>query len=128
MTFAYLGAPRTTRQGRAMSLLGAIGAIAALRGIGFVGMIGGVHAPILLLLPYIALIAACVLGYLSISRAVIIEPPAFITEAVGKLIERIARRAGTPRGADVMMAGTLSRYFGMRFLMAVSPCSPACSR
>ncbi len=94
VTYAYLGAPRTTRQGRTTSLLGAIGAISALRGIGFAGMIGGVHAPILLVLPYIALIAACVLGYLSISRAVIIEPPAFIAEAFGKLTERIARRAG----------------------------------
>ena len=32
MTYAYLGAPRTTRQGRTLSLLGAIGAVAALRG------------------------------------------------------------------------------------------------
>jgi lipopolysaccharide export system permease protein len=94
VTYAYLGAPRTTRQGRTSSLLGAIGAISALRGIGFAGMIGGVHAPILLVLPYLALISACVLGYLSISRAVIIEPPAFLTAWIGKLTERIARRAG----------------------------------
>jgi lipopolysaccharide export system permease protein len=94
VTYAYLGAPRTTRQGRTTSLLGAIGAISALRGIGFAGMIGGVHTPILLVLPYLALLAACVLGYLSISRAIIIEPPAFIHEAIGKLIERISRRAG----------------------------------
>jgi lipopolysaccharide export system permease protein len=95
VTYAYLGAPRTTRQGRTTSLLGAIGAISALRGIGFAGMIGGVHTPILLVLPYIALIAACVLGYLSISRAIIIEPPVFISEAIGKLVERISRRAGS---------------------------------
>ena len=37
LTFAYLGAPRTTRQNRTMSLLGALGAAALLRGIGFFG-------------------------------------------------------------------------------------------
>ena len=51
-----------------MSLLGAIGVVAALRGIGFVGMIVGVHTPIALLLPYVALAAPFVLGYLAISR------------------------------------------------------------
>ena len=68
---------------------------AALRGIGFAGMIGGVHAPILLVLPYLALLSACVLGYLSISRAIIIEPPVFITESIGRLMERISRRTGS---------------------------------
>lgn len=95
VTYAYLGAPRTTRQGRTTSLLGAIGAISALRGIGFAGMIGGVHTPILLVLPYLALIGACALGYFSISRAIIIEPPVFLNEAIGKLMERISRRAGS---------------------------------
>src|SRR5207253_1592185 len=41
LTFAYLCAPRTTRQSRAMSLITAIAAVAALRGIGFVGAISG---------------------------------------------------------------------------------------
>ena len=68
VTYAYLGAPRTTRQGRTTSLLAAIGVISALRGIGFAGMIAGVQTPIALVLPYLALIAACVLGYFSISR------------------------------------------------------------
>src|SRR5262249_25647312 len=76
MTYAYLGAPRTTRQSRTMSLLGAISVVAALRGLGFVGMIAGVHTPIALVLPYLALAAAFVLGYFAISRGVIIEPPA----------------------------------------------------
>src|SRR5713101_2972931 len=61
MTYAYLGAPRTTRQSRTMSLLGAIGVVAALRGLGFIGMIAGVHTPAALLLPYIALAAGSVL-------------------------------------------------------------------
>jgi len=94
MTYAYLGAPRTTRQSRTMSLLGAVGAVAALRGLGFVGMIAGVNTPIALLLPYIALIAASVLGYVAISRGVIIEPPAWMTTFINTLTERFAQRTG----------------------------------
>jgi lipopolysaccharide export system permease protein len=92
MTYAYLGAPRTTRQSRTMSLLGAIGVTSALRGLGFVGMIAGVHTPIALLLPYLALAAAFLLGYFAISRGVIIEPPAFIANAITAFMERMARR------------------------------------
>lgn len=98
VTYAYLGAPRTTRQGRTTSLLAAIGVISALRGIGFAGMIAGVHTPIALVLPYLALIAACVLGYFSISRAIIIEPPAYVTDAISSLMERLTRRAGDLMG------------------------------
>jgi lipopolysaccharide export system permease protein len=72
--------------------------MAALRGIGFVGMIAGVHTPIALLLPYLALIAAFALGYFAISRGVIIEPPAFIANAVTAFMERLAQRAGAAMG------------------------------
>ena len=95
MTYAYLGAPRTTRQSRTMSLLGAIGAVAALRGLGFVGMIAGVHTPAALVLPYIALLAGSVLGYLAISRGVILEPPAAVTNLINAITERFAQRVGT---------------------------------
>jgi lipopolysaccharide export system permease protein len=98
MTYAYLGAPRTTRQGRTMSLMGAIGVVAALRGLGFVGMIAGVNAPFALVLPYLALIATFVLGYFAISRAIIIEPPAFVTNAITAVTERIAQRTGALMG------------------------------
>jgi lipopolysaccharide export system permease protein len=92
MTYAYLGAPRTTRQSRTMSLLGAISVVSALRGIGFVGMIAGVHTPIALLLPYLALATSFVLGYLAISRGIILEPPAFISNAIAAITERMAQR------------------------------------
>ena len=120
MTYAYLGAPRTTRQGRTMSLMGAIGVVAALRGLGFVGMIAGVHTPIALVLPYLALTrdASC-WDICAISRGVIIEPPAFITNAITAIMERIAQRTSARDGAIAMIAGTLSRYFGWRFLAAV---------
>jgi len=98
LTYAYLGAPRTTRQGRTVSLLGAIAAVSALRGLGFVGMIAGVHTPAILLLPYLALVATFVLGYFAISRAVIIEPPAFISNAITAIMESITRRTGAAMG------------------------------
>jgi lipopolysaccharide export system permease protein len=98
MTYAYLGAPRTTRQGRTMSLMGAISVVSALRGLGFVGMIAGVHTPIVLVLPYLALTAAFVLGYLAISRGIIIEPPAFLTSSITALMQRITQRSNALMG------------------------------
>ena len=98
LTFAYLGAPRTTRQGRTTSLLAAIGMVAAVRGVGFVAMVAGVHTPIVLALPYVALAGALVLGYLSISRGFVVEPPAFIANAINTLAERLTQRAGGPMG------------------------------
>src|SRR5437867_861316 len=98
MTFAYLGAPRTTRQGRAMSVMGTISAVAALRGLGFAGMIAGVHTPIALLLPYLGLIAAFAFGYFAISRGVIIEPPAIVANAITAVMERIAQRTNLLMG------------------------------
>jgi lipopolysaccharide export system permease protein len=89
--FAYLGTPRTTRQGRAMSLVGAISAVLALRGLGFTGMIAGVHTPIALVLPYVGLIVTFALGYVVVSRGIIIEPPAFVTNAITAAMERITR-------------------------------------
>jgi lipopolysaccharide export system permease protein len=98
ITFAYLGAPRTTRQSRTLSLIAAIGAVTALRGIGFVGTLAGAHAPLALIGPYLALILAAAFGYYGISRGLIIEPPAFILNAIAALAERMAERA-QPRGA-----------------------------
>jgi lipopolysaccharide export system permease protein len=92
--YAYLGAPRTTRQSRAFSLFGAIGVSSALRMMGFFGIIGGVHSPIALLLPYLALAATFALGYFAISRGVIIEPPPLVANAITAITERIVRRTG----------------------------------
>jgi lipopolysaccharide export system permease protein len=94
VTFAYLGAPRTTRQSRATSLAAAIGVIAALRSLGFLGMVLGINSPTALAIPYVMLSAAFVLGYLGISRGVIIEPPAAIINFISTITERIAQRAG----------------------------------
>jgi lipopolysaccharide export system permease protein len=95
IAFAYLGAPRTTRQSRTMSMLGAVTGVGLLRLIGFASTVFGANAPWLLSLQYIALIAAFVFGYLVIRRGLILEPPAFLTRLVATLTERFAQRFAT---------------------------------
>jgi lipopolysaccharide export system permease protein len=98
VTFAYLGAPRTTRQSKNLSILSAIAAVVILRGTGFVGVLAGSRVPAALLIPYAALSAALAFGYWGISRGVIIEPPAFIVDAVAKLTERMSERSARLTG------------------------------
>jgi lipopolysaccharide export system permease protein len=98
VTFAYLGAPRTTRQSRTVSLLSAIAVVAVLRGSGFVGLLAGTRVPAALLIPYVAIAAAFGFGYWGISRGVIIEPPAFIVDAIAGFMQRMAERTARLTG------------------------------
>jgi lipopolysaccharide export system permease protein len=92
ITYAYLGAPRTTRQSRGMSLAFAITGVALVRFAGFASTVFGVKFPPALALQYVALFTALGLGLSAISRGAIIEPPAFITNTVAMLTERLSRR------------------------------------
>jgi len=92
IAFAYLGAPRTTRQSRTMSMVGAIMGVGVLRLIGFVSTVFGATVPAMLALQYVALAAAFVGGYLVIRRGLILEPPAFLTRFINALTERLSRR------------------------------------
>jgi lipopolysaccharide export system permease protein len=93
IAYVFLGAPRTTRQSRTWSLMGAIGGVTLLRLIGFVCTVVGVQVPAILSLEYIAIVAVIALGCLAISRGVILEPPAFLVNLVNAVVERFARRA-----------------------------------
>jgi lipopolysaccharide export system permease protein len=93
ITFAYLGAPRTTRQGRTMSIVGASVAIAVLRLLGFVAIVLCIRHPWVLPLQYALLAVASALGLYAIHRGLEIEPPAFVTDAVAALTARFARPA-----------------------------------
>jgi lipopolysaccharide export system permease protein len=95
VTYAYLGAPRTTRQSRTMSLVSAVGGVALLRTIGFASMVFGINRPIALSFQYIAVLATSALGLTAIARGTIIEPPAFMTNAIANITERLARRFAT---------------------------------
>jgi lipopolysaccharide export system permease protein len=93
ITFAYLGAPRTTRQGRAMSIAGASIVIAVLRLLGFVAIVLCVKYPWVLALQYTLLLVAASLGLYAIHRGLEIEAPAFVTNAVNAVIARLPRPA-----------------------------------
>jgi len=95
VAFAYLGAPRTTRQSRTWSMISAVGGVAALRVIGFASMVFGIKHPMALTFQYIAVFAAAVFGLFAIAQAVIIEPPAFMVRASSFITERLARRFAT---------------------------------
>ncbi len=92
IAYAYLGAPRTTRQSRTLSMFGAIGGVALLRLIGFASTVFGATMPWMLALQYLTLAAAIGAGLYVIRRGLIIEPPAFISDWLAALTERLGRR------------------------------------
>lgn len=95
IAFAYLGAPRTTRQSRTLSMVGAVAGVGLLRLVGFASTVFGAAVPWLLSLQYIAILAAFVAGFFVIRRGLILEPPAFITNAVSAVTERLMQRFAT---------------------------------
>jgi lipopolysaccharide export system permease protein len=95
IAFAYLGAPRTTRQSRTMSMLGAIGGVALLRLTGFASTVFGANVPWMLSLQYVALAVAFGGGIYVIRSGLILEPPAFMTNRLSAFVERVAQRFAT---------------------------------
>jgi lipopolysaccharide export system permease protein len=96
IAYAYLGAPRTTRQSRTLSMLGAVGGVALLRLIGFASTVFGAALPWMLALQYLTLAAAIGAGLYVIRRGLIIEPPVFIADWLAALTERLGRRFVAP--------------------------------
>jgi len=95
IAFAYLGAPRTTRQSRTMSMIGAVGGVALLRMIGFASTVFGAVVPSLLVLQYLAMALAVGLGLWVIHNGLVLEPPAFLVNWLTALSERISQRFAT---------------------------------
>ena len=116
IAFAYLGAPRTTRQSRTMSMLGAIGGVALLRLTGFVSTVFGATVPWMLSLQYVALVAAFGGGLFVIRRGLILEPPAFIANWLAALTERIM-----PTLRDAMSSHADHRRNTWRVISAALP-------
>jgi lipopolysaccharide export system permease protein len=96
IAFAYLGAPRTTRQSRMLSMVGAVGGVALLRLTGFVSTVFGATMPWMLSLQYLAIVVAFAFGLFVIRTGLILEPPAFLTNWLAALTERITQRFATP--------------------------------
>jgi lipopolysaccharide export system permease protein len=92
LCFAILGAPRTSRQSRELSLIMAIVAGGALRLIGFACNVLAAQSVIAIFVLYGSIALALGLGALVIARGQVIEPPTFLTQGFGKLFERLSAR------------------------------------
>jgi lipopolysaccharide export system permease protein len=90
--FAILGAPRTSRQSRELSIIVAIVAAGSLRLIGFACNVFSGQSMIAILVLYASLIVAFALGVFAIARGAVIEPPTFLTQPITTLLERLSRR------------------------------------
>ncbi len=91
LAYMFLGPPQTTRQSRTLALLGMIGAVSLLRLAGFVSVIVGVRVPSVLIVQYVGLIGAIVVGLWQISRGRTVEPAAGVSKLATAIGDRIAR-------------------------------------
>jgi hypothetical protein len=78
-----------------MAIVSAILWVAALRLAGFVSIVAGSHTAIMLSIQYVALALVLILGYIAIDSGMLIEPPAWFTNFVAMVTERIQRRFAT---------------------------------
>jgi lipopolysaccharide export system permease protein len=99
LTFAFLGAPRTTRQSRNFSIGGAILAVFALRMGGFACSVFAVKSALAPIVQYAMLIATIGAGIWIIVGGIVIEPPAALVESINKSNERLLRLFGRPAAA-----------------------------
>jgi lipopolysaccharide export system permease protein len=95
IAFAFLGAPRTTRQSAAWSMTGVILAVSTLRLIGFACTVFAIKHPIAVAVHYVAIASAIAASLVAASRGLIIEPPAFLIRAAEIATDWIERRTGT---------------------------------
>jgi lipopolysaccharide export system permease protein len=96
LTFAFLGAPRTTRQSRNFSIGSSILAVFGLRMAGFACSVMAVKSPLAPLVQYLMLVAAVVASLWIIIGSVVLEPPAALMEAINRSNARILRLLGRP--------------------------------
>jgi lipopolysaccharide export system permease protein len=93
IAYAFLGAPRTTRQSRIWSIAAVVACVAVLRLIGFAGTVAAVNHPAALLFPYLAVAGALAAGSYAISRGLIIEPPAILSDTAAAWMNWFSPRA-----------------------------------
>lgn len=92
LTFAFLGAPRTTRQSRTFSIIAATVTVGTLRICGFALSIWTQSTLAAVYVQYLMLATVLIVAGRVIQNVVIVEPPARLTEAIVRLGERFARR------------------------------------
>jgi lipopolysaccharide export system permease protein len=99
LTFAFLGAPRTTRQSRNFSIGSSILAVFGLRMMGFACSVMTVKSPLAALVQYLMLVVAIAASLWIIFDGVVLEPPAALMEAISKSNARLLRFFGRPVAA-----------------------------
>jgi len=99
LTFAFLGAPRTTRQSRNFSIGGSILAVFGLRMAGFACSVMTVKTPMAAAVQYAMLFAGIGVGLWLIIAGVVVEPPAALLELVNKTNARLSRLFARPAAA-----------------------------
>src|SRR5579859_909644 len=96
LTFAFLGAPRTTRQSRNFSIGGSILAVFSLRMAGFACSVLTVRTPVAAAVQYAMLLLGIGAGLWLIIAGVVVEPPAALLQAINNTNARLARLLGRP--------------------------------
>src|SRR2546421_8856891 len=96
LTFAFLGAPRTTRQSRNFSMSSAILAVFGLRMAGFACSVMAVKSPLAPIVQYLMLTVAIGASLWIILGGIVVEPPAALIEAINKSNARLLRLLGRP--------------------------------
>ena len=99
LTFAFLGAPRTTRQSRNFSMSTSILAVFGLRMAGFACSVMAVKSSLAPVIQYLMLAAAIGAGLWIIIRGIVVEPPAGLIETINKSNARLLRLFGRPATA-----------------------------
>ncbi|NUS21346.1 MAG: LPS export ABC transporter permease LptF [Mesorhizobium sp.] len=99
LTFAFLGAPRTTRQSRNFSIGSSIIAVFGLRMAGFACSVMAVKSPGPVLVQYAMVFGAIGVGLWMIIGGIVVEPPPGLMEAINRSNARIARLFGRPATA-----------------------------
>jgi lipopolysaccharide export system permease protein len=94
LTFAFLGAPRTTRQSRNFSVGSSILAVFALRMAGFACSVMAVKSPLAPVVQYLMLLIAIAASLWIIVGGIVLEPPAALIEAIDRSNARLLRLLG----------------------------------
>jgi lipopolysaccharide export system permease protein len=94
LTFAFLGAPRTTRQSRNFSIGTSILAVFALRMAGFACSVMAVKSPLAPIVQYLLLLVAIAASLWIIVGGIVLEPPAALIEAIDRSNARVLRLLG----------------------------------
>jgi len=92
LCFAVLGAPRTSRQSREMSVIMTIVMVGGLRLIGFVCNVVATQNTSAVGIVYLSLVVTFAGGLYAIRKGIVFEPPTSLTQPIANLFERLTQR------------------------------------